>query len=341
MSTIKSTAPRQPARPIRIIATGSYVPAHCVTSQQIDQRTGQAFGTTQQITGIQQRYFAGEETSSQMAAKAAIDALRRADLKASDLDLIVSACAIMEQPIPTQSVLIQQHLGLAGTGTATLDLNATCLSFLSAFDTVSYLVASGRYQRALIVSSEIPSRGLDWNTPEICGNFGDGAAAVIIEQAGETTSAILGAHFETYCEGAQLNELQSGGTGRDIHKDLSHFLDGAVFKMNGPASYKLATKLYPKFLKKSLTLCGCDLNGLDLVIPHQASVEALDRLVRLTRAAPEKVVNIIKDYGNQISVSIPMALHHAIVSDKLHRGDTALLTGTAAGLSLGAMVVRY
>lgn len=339
MSTIKLTPPMQAPRPIRIVSSGCYLPDQCITSDEVDQRAGQPKGTTQKVTGITRRYFAGTQTSSQMAAKAAHDALERGGLGPSDLDLIVSACAIMEQPIPTQSVLIQQQLGL--TGTAVLDINATCLSFLSAFDTVSYLLTSGRYKRALIVSSEIPSRGLDWTRPEICGNFGDGAAAVIVEQATDTTSAILGAHFETYSEGASFNELQSGGTGRDIHKDLQHFLDGAVFKMNGPASYKLATKLYPKFLKKTLAISGCALNDLDLVIPHQASLDALDRLVRLTRAAPDKVVNIIKDHGNQISVSIPMALHHAIASGQLHRGDTALLTGTAAGLSLGAMVVRY
>lgn len=328
-------------RPIRIVGTGSSLPKALIPSSEIDRRAAVEPGTTQARLHIETRYFCGEETSSGMAATAAENALNDAGLEALDLDLVISACAVMEQPIPTQGVLVQQKLGLAETGTPVLDVNATCLSFANALDTISYAMTAGRYRRVLIVSSEIASRGLDWNNLDVCGNFGDGAAAVILEVDQEKASGILSSQFRTYSDGARYCELRSGGTLIDAEAEPIRLLSNAKFKMDGTASYKLALKHIPDFISQLLRDSGLDLDDIQLIVPHQASALSLQHLKRMLNFPRERIVDIFSEFGNQISASLPMALHRAIKDNRLKRGDPFMLLGTSAGISLGGLVMKY
>lgn len=326
---------------LRIAATGAWCPGAPILSTAIDQRAGLAPGTCEQRLGIRQRHFATDGNPSLMAAKAAHIALDTAGWQPEELDLVVSASAVMEQWIPTQAVLVQQHLGLAKRGTPVLDINATCLSFLAALDTISYAVAAGRYRRVLIVSAEMPSRALDWSDIDICGNFGDGAAAVLLERDEHAPSGILAAAFETYSDGARLCEIRSGGTAVDLRRDPAATQAGAIFQMDGGGAYRLAARHFPRFLKTLLAKARLSLEQIAAIIPHQASAGALDHLRRLSGVPRDKLVDIFSQYGNQVAASLPSALDHAVRSGRLRRGDTALLLGTAAGITLGGMVLRY
>lgn len=325
---------------IRIAATAIYQPGSAVPSSAIDTRVGLTRGTCEKRLGISQRYFSNGETTSVMAVKASQDALATAGWSAEDLDLIVSASAVMEQWIPTQAVLVQQQLGLEKQGTPVLDVNATCLSFLAAFDTVSYAVASGRYRRVLIVSADVPSKALDWNDLDVCGNFGDGAAAVLIEYAPQSASGIMAAQFQTHSDGARLCEIKTGGTLVGLN-DMEKARAGALFRMEGPASYRLAAQHFPKFLQGLLKSAGLSISDVSVVVPHQASASALHHLRRLAHVPKQKLIDIFANHGNQVAASLPTALDHAIRSGRVQRGDVILLVGTAAGITLGGMLLRY
>ncbi|KFA19747.1 3-oxoacyl-ACP synthase, partial [Xanthomonas vasicola pv. musacearum NCPPB 4394] len=161
------------ALPLRILGTGCHVPATEVTSRQLDARWQLPAGTTFARLGVETRHYVGEgETASSMGAAAAQQALASAGLDASQIDCLISACSVMEQPIPCQAVLIQRALGLGDSGIPAFDVNATCLSFLVALDMAANALALGRYKRVLIVSSEVASAGLDAATPATAGLFG-------------------------------------------------------------------------------------------------------------------------------------------------------------------------
>lgn len=327
-----------------IRGSGSYLPGPPVFSNEIDHRAQVAEGTTERLLNIRYRHFAQNTTSSEMAAAAAREALEQASWAAEDLDLIVSACAVMEQPIPTQAVLVQRHLGLAGRGTPVLDINTTCLSFLSALDTVSYMLAAGRYRRVLIVSSEMPSRALDWSVLEVCGNFGDGAAAVVLERIATdgsgTEPGILAAHWETWSDGAYLCEVRTGGTLIDTQGDPEKVRASALFRMEGTSLYRTAARRFPAFLNTLLDKAGRALSDIDVVIPHQASAGAMDHLRHLVGVDRDRVVDIFQDHGNQVAASLPVALNHAFRQGRLAPGQTVLLVGTAAGVTLGGLVLK-
>jgi 3-oxoacyl-[acyl-carrier-protein] synthase-3 len=147
--------------------------------------------------------------------------------------------------------------------------------------------------------------------------------------------------METYGDGAELCRLEAGGTRVRPHDDLDAFLSHSRFRMDGPGVFMAAARRFPRFTQKLLKSAGVTADDIDLVVPHQASAAALEHLRRAFPTKADRVIDIFADHGNQIAASMPSALHHAIASGRLARGDTAFLIGTAAGVSLAGAVIRY
>jgi 3-oxoacyl-[acyl-carrier-protein] synthase-3 len=282
----------------------------------------------------------GDETSSSLAAAAGRAALNAAGWGPDDLDAIVGACGVMEQPIPGTAALVQQRLGLGDSGIPAFDINATCLSFLVALDMVDMAMAAGRWRRVLIISADIASAALDFGDPEASVIFGDGAAAVAVE-AVAGPSGIVAFRMETYGTGAELCRLEAGGTRVRPETDIDGFLSLAKFRMDGPGLFKATARRFPQFIARLLSSRGLSEADIDLIIPHQARAPPHKNQPRALPALDDKVVDIFGDHGNQIAASMPSALHHAIATGRLNRGETALLVGTSAGVSLGGAVIRY
>jgi 3-oxoacyl-[acyl-carrier-protein] synthase-3 len=314
-----------------------------VTSTELDEVLGCEPGATEKLSGVSSRFFAGkDETTSAMGAWAAEAALQAAGIGINEIDCIVAACGVMEQPIPSTSVLIHHKLGLADSGVPAFDVNTTCLSFLTALSVVSALIQSGEYQKVLIVSSDLASTGLDWKEPEASTIFGDGAAAVVVEGITENQgSRILASRLETYSIGKDACVLAAGGTRLSPDEDLDAFMRSIKFQMDGQAAFKLSAQKLPDFLQRILDEAAVTLEDLKLIVPHQASALALDHIRKRLRLPEEKMVNIFASYGNQVASSIPTAFHYAVSNGLLQRGDKCLLLGTAAGISIGGLVMEY
>ena len=328
-------------RSVKIVATGKYLPKRKVTAQTLANKLGISSQWIEKKSGVMERYFVEDETASEMGAQAAKVALLSAGLAIEDIDCIVCANAAPEQVIPCTAALLQQHLGRAAIGIPAFDINATCLSFVAALDTMSYLVAAGRYQRVLIVSSEIASSALDWSHLESCTLFGDGAAAVIVEQALQSDSAeICCSRMETYSSGAQMTQCLGGGS-KHHPREYQQHPERFMFQMQGKAVYRMAAKVLPGFVARLFAERGYQMRDMDLVIPHQASLMAMRLLRKQLGIAEQGLMVTAHNHGNTVAASIPMALHEAICQRRLRRGDRALLLGTAAGFAAGGIVLEY
>jgi 3-oxoacyl-[acyl-carrier-protein] synthase-3 len=324
----------------RLAGSGVALPATAVRSTEIDMLIGRDAGWTERHFGIATRYWArGEETSSSLGAAAGSAALTAANWDAGELDVIISACGVMEQPIPGNAPLIQRRLGIGASGIAAFDVNATCLSFLVALDTLLTGMAVGKWRRGLIVSVDIASAALDFGQPEASVIFGDGAAAMAIEADGP--SRLLASRIATYGDGAGLCQLESGGTRMRPGKDLDGFLAAAKFRMDGPALFAATAKRFPRFLRDLLAASGLGADGIDTIVPHQASAAALEHLKRSVPLGHARTLDIFRDHGNQIAVSMPHALHVARERGRTGPGSHTLLIGTSAGVSLGGAVIRW
>lgn len=328
--------------PLQILGTGRYLPRNILHSDTLDARWGRRAGTALRQVGVSQRHVAdADETSSFMAARAAEEALKAAGLQAHQLDLIISACAVMEQAIPCLGAQVQRALGLGPSGIPAFDVNATCLSFIVALDLVASLLASGRHQRVLIVSSEVPSAGLNPEDAGTAALFGDGAAAAVLQRAPEGSgSVMLASHLVTYGEGADHCQVRGGGTRIRAGTDGSAWQRASYFEMDGRATYRLAARHFPAFMQTLLARASITLDDIHCFVPHQASGKALDHLGVTLGVTPQRVVRTLGTMGNQVAASIPNALHEALHTGRARRGDTIALLGTGAGLSIGGLVLR-
>ncbi len=326
----------------KIVGYGQYLPKRIQTSEELDIVFNQAKGWTEENFSIKTRHIANrDETTSFMAAEACEEALKQSQWEAGEFDVIIGACGVMEQPIPNVSAMVQAKLGLDKSGIYCFDVNMTCLSFLSALDIAARGIASGQYRRALVFSSDIASAGLDYENPKSSAIFGDGAAAICIEACDkEEVSCMLASRFRTYSSGIDTAHLRAGGTNIRIDDGFDALKDGAKFYMNSSGILRAVGKYLGGFIKDTLKDANIEAKDLDLIICHQASAQGLEYFRHLLKDQSGKIVDVFAQYGNQIATSIPNSLYHAHKNGRIKSGDTILIIGTSAGISLGAMVLK-
>jgi len=311
-----------------------------LSSGEIDRKLGKADGWLEEQCGVRSRpVVSGDETQISLGVAAAKNALEAAELAVTDIDLVISACGVGYQPLPGTAPLLQRELGIPDGEASAFDVNATCLSFPLAIDLMAGYFATGRCKNALIVSSDIATRSLPWDKqPDVAGLFGDGAGAVIVQKT-DGESGLVASHFRTYPSAYEACEIGAGGTRFDFHNDLEAFTAHSRFAMNGRELYRIASKYFGGFVEDLLEKAGWQTAHVDLVVPHQASPFALNHMIRQCGFASESVVDITRDYGNQVAASIPIALSMAFDEGRLAEGTKVLLLGTSAGVSLGGLAL--
>lgn len=330
------------SRNIRLVGTGMALPAQQMDSAALDARLGLAPGTTFAQTGVARRFLSTHETAAQLAAGAAEMALRDAGLAWDDIDCIVATSATMDQALPYNAALLHAELGLSQRRTATFDINASCLSFLTGLDVMSYLVQAGRYRHVMLVAADIATFGLDWSRLKECGIFGDGAAAAVIRQAGPGESgAIHSAAMATLSDGVDHCRIPAGGSRYHPRRVATAIEPLSLFHMEGKSVFRLAAAELPGFAARLLADAGSGMQALAAVVPHQASQLALDHLARRLAVPDGRLVDIFAQHGNQVGASLPTALHLALSEGRIRRGERFMLIGTGAGLTMGGMVLTY
>lgn len=328
-------------RPLKILSTGYYLPKKVVTGHEVDQKLGIPRGKSEEMTGIAERRYVTDETASQMGAYALMGALERSGIAYETLDAIICASGSMEQALPCTAALIQKALNRPKVNIPCFDVNATCLSFVTALDLASSLIASGRFKTLAIVSTEIASVGLNPNQHEAYALFGDGAAAAIVQKPKEgETSGVVHAAMNTFSEGSEHCRIQGGGT--KYHPKFHHpDSDKFLFSMDGRKVFRLVLETIPEFFSKLMLDSGLSLDDISLVVPHQASGAGMELVRRKLNIESSKYMDILAKHGNMIAASIPLALHFAIEQGRVQRGDKVMLLGTSAGMSIGSVIFEY
>jgi 3-oxoacyl-[acyl-carrier-protein] synthase-3 len=323
----------------KLAGAGTYEPADRVTSDALDLRCGRAPGTSSKLGIRERRYASAEETSSFMAAEAARRAAAEAGWELGQIDALIGACGVMEQPIPGTAPLVQRRLGLGESGIPAFDINATCLSFLPALDHAIGGMAVKGWRRVLVFAADIASAALDHDELEASAIFGDGAAAVALEAGG--ASRILASRLETYGDHSDLCRLEAGGTRLRPGEDLPGFMARSRFRMEGVPLFKVTARRFPPFMARLFAEAGLGPDEIASVIPHQASAPALAHLGRALGGDPGRIVDTFAMLGNRIASSLPHSLAVARRENRLTPGSASLLVGSSAGMSLGGTIIRW
>ena len=288
--------------------------------------------------GGQTRYrISGEEKQISLAVSACEKALENANITVNDIDCIVSASAVGIQPIPCMAALIHEKIA-KGTSIPALDINTTCTSFMTALDMMSYLLEAGRYKRVLIFSCDVASRALNPKQKESFQLFSDGAVAFIIEKT-DKEIGVIDAMQKTWSEGAHSTEIRGGLSNLHPENYSEETKEEFMFDMNGKTVLSLSMKKIPEMMKEFLENNDMKISDIDMVVPHQASV-AMPIVMEKLGVTEDRFINEVKEFGNMVSASVPLALAHGLENRKIKNGDTILLIGTAAGLTTNLLLIR-
>lgn len=321
---------------VRMTGSGLALPQQAVPTEHFDQKLGLPPGSLSRATGVAQRYVCDGEDQLDLAAAAIKAAAAQAGIALSQIDLFVAACGVGYQTIPSTAPAVMGRLGIADGQAAAFDVNSTCLSFLTGLETAAMRIAARQNTCAVVVSSEIASRALPWETdPETAALFGDGAAAVIVEP--NTEGGPVASHMVTYPSAYDACSIKAGGTRLDVRSNPDAFVRQAVFDMDGRALFRITTRYFKSFVDDLLAKASWTRADVDLVIPHQASPFALQHMAKVAGFPADKIIDISRDYGNQIAASIPFAYATAIAQRRVSPGAKLLFLGTSAGVSLGGL----
>ncbi len=327
-------------RAFRIKGVGKYLPKAIITSSQIEAKFGLPGGYIYENTGVESRHFAMEESNTFMGVQALRNALADAKLNIKDIDCLIGASATFDHIIPNRSCLIKNAFREAvDVDFPCIDINTVCTSFISALDYATMLIASGTYENIAIVSSEISNNGLNPDNLETYGLFGDGAAAVIISSTNKQ-SGLIQHVSKTYSKGTKYTIIEAGGNFNHT-KNIPYDPTLYSFKMQGEKLLKAAMHTLPNFLAQFFQPHLGSMQDVNLIVPHQASKLGLKLLTRLNQGNSENIVDQLKDHGNCIAASIPMALVTSIKNNTLKEGDTCFLLGTAAGITISGLLFKY
>lgn len=288
-------------------------------------------------TGIKQRHIAKTESTTDLAATAAREAMKKAGVHAGEVDIIVLGTASPDRLLPSAAVDLQAALG-AGRAAA-FDVGAACSGFIYSATVAEGLMATGAYETALIVGVEKLSAITDWQDRSTCVLFGDGAGAAILKRS-KHHKGILSTYVRSDGTLGDLLCRPSGGAARqfstEVLTDRSQFI-----RMNGREVFKHAVRSMSDAASHALD--GAKLTGadIDLMIPHQANIRIIEATAKHAHIPLDKVYINVDRFGNTSAASIPIALDEALETGRIGEGSVVLLVAFGAGFTWGAMVVRF
>jgi 3-oxoacyl-[acyl-carrier-protein] synthase-3 len=332
-----------------LLATGAHLPGEPIDNETLARVAGPLPDDVLEGIQVKTRHWIADpdtgeqsETNSQMAAKAAQQALARAGLEAGEVDLLVLSTASPEYHLPPTSTLVQEHLGLGKI--AAIDIRSGCAGAVEALDVARLYLERGDFQTALVIGSETIS---PLTVPVFLGkdpekvrmrdrlgiyNFGDGAGAMVLRgQEGERTGILGSAIRSTGPDRKPGMQVTGGGTHAPIAKQLEakRLIE---LKVDVVESGRQTPYVLTEGLSETLKRCGVAAEAIDLcVIPEGNAGYMTDELREAGLLTPEwlalehKIFENLALVGATGSAAVPLAVDYAWTTGRVKAGDMMMI----------------
>jgi len=312
-------------RSSKILGTSKYIPEKIVTNKDLEKIVDTNDEWIVERTGIKKRHVAMEgEKCSDLAYRAALLALEDSGLAADQLDMILVGTNSPDTLFPSVSCKVQGRLGAVNAGA--IDIQAGCTGSLTALSVAASGVASGIWDRVLVIGAEVFKDIIDWSDRGTCILFGDGAGACVVG-----VSELAG--------GFKSTRLLADGTGHEMLRlecDENHATP--VVKMKGNEVFRFVNTVMPKFIKKFCEDSDVRPEDIDFWIFHQANTRIIDGVFKRLNVSQDKTLINVAEYGNTSAASLMITLHEAIELGKIKSGDKVCFVAFGAGMTLGALL---
>lgn len=320
-----------------VLGTGSCLPERVLTNVELESLVDTNDEWIRTRTGIESRRIGGKgELTYQLSANAARQALDRAGVAAEEVGLIVVGTISSHMLMPSSACFVQKELGARNA--FAYDLNAACSGFLYGLDLADKYIRADHDMKVLIIGAETLSSRLNWQDRNTCILFGDGAGAAVFGYA-EGTRGIIGSKL---LSDGSLWQLLYMHAPQSLNPDLMVAGNtGAFIQMEGKEVFKYAVRAMEDSVRELLARERIGIEDLSLVIPHQANIRILNKLVDRLNIPQSKVFINVAKYGNTSAASIPIALDEANSSGLIAEGDTILFCSFGGGLTWGASLIKW
>jgi len=329
------------SRHAAIAATGRYVPERVITNRELAERLGEPGidDWLRKNVGIEERHVMAEgEVTSDLAVNAARQALQRAAVKPSELDLVIVATDTPDYLSPGTSSVVQHKLGAGGAGT--FDVNCACASWVTALDLASKSIAADPgINRVLVAGAYGMSRFVNWDMKQTCTLFADGAGAVVL--TAEDAPGYRGGKLQAHGEYHDALGIYTGGTSRPATRETVQKLGPpeVQFVRKFPATFN--TERWPVLAKEVLGRAGMAPGDVDLYLFTQLNLRTIEATMAALGQPMSRTHWTMDKWGYTGSACIPMTLDDAVEQGRLHRGDHVLFCASGGGLAMAAALFRW
>jgi 3-oxoacyl-[acyl-carrier-protein] synthase III len=328
---------KQLVRNVKIIGTGSYTPETVYTNEYLETIVPTSSKWIYENLGIRERRIAARnEATSDLAANAAIAAIKDSGLTCEDIDLIIVATATPDRLAPATAAIVQDKI--KAYNAVAFDLGAVCSGFLYGMSVASQFIAAGVYDNVLVIGADTFSRITDWTRKDAVF-FGDGAGAAVFTH-GNIHEGFLA--FRLYSDGRGKWNFTIPAGGSELPASEETVRNGQhFFQMNGRAVYETGTVVLPQAINQVLKDTGLTVNDIDYLIPHQPSIKILQKTAEIIGLPFEKVMTNMDKYANTSGGTIPILLDEVKKSGKLKKGDVILFAAVGSGWTYGASILKW
>ncbi len=318
----------------RIAGTGSYLPEKILTNADLEKFVDTTDEWIRTRTGIESRHVVADgETTTDLAEKAARNAMNDAGVGPDEIDLIVVGTATPDLVFPNVGTLLQARLGIHGC--PAFSVEAACAGFLYALSIADKFMRTGSARCALVVGADTLTKIVDWKDRSTCVLFADGAGAVVLKAAKEP--GIISTHLHADGRYKDLLQYPDG-----VSKGFKRVRAGNVgVQMKGNEVYKVAVNTLGALVLETLKANGIGKDEVDWLIPHQANIRIIEAIARRLELPMERVIVTIQHHGNTSAASVPLALDVGIRDGRVRRGQLLLLEAFGGGFTWGSALVRY
>lgn len=332
----------------RILSTGRAYPEGVLTNADLEKLVETSDDWITSRTGIKERHKAADgEYTSQFAVRAARQAIERARIDPSEIDLLICATVTPDQILPSTGCLIQAELG--ANNAAAFDLAAACSGFLYGLTLANQMIRGGQARYALVIGAEVLTRYVDYTDRSTCVIFGDGAGAALLGPAQEGARGIIGTRIERGILGTRIRSdgrfaesLYAPGGGTRLGITADNVTSGQhYFRMKGNELFKVAVRSMADVSREVLEEAGYAGEDVKLFIPHQANQRITDAVANNLKVDSQIVYSNIAMHGNTSSASIPIALDECVEQGRINEGDLVLLASFGGGVTWGAVLMRW